>query len=1011
MKPNQACRAKLCPAKPKNIRLSTTLLLLSLSLPAHAQEPAGTERYTISGRVLSAEDNLPLPGATVQLKGGRMGVNTDENGAFTLTAANSKVMITVSYLGYRALDTALLLPLEDSLVIKLKQDANVLDETVVIGYGTTSKRFNTGSVTRISSKDIGNQPVPNPLEALVARVPGVITTQSNGNPGAGFNVTIRGLNSISQGSQPLFLIDGIPFPNEVIGSSYAGISMANGGQSPFASINPGDIESIEILKDADATAIYGSRGANGVILISTKSGREGKTTLDLNFNRGVGQVPGRLKLMNTAQYRSMRMQAYANDGIEPTAVPGTAGYAPDLTVWDSTKYTDWQEYFIGGTANYMNLTVSLSGGNAGTRFLIGGNYHRQTSVYPGDFGDDRAGLNVSLTQKALNDNLTVRLKSGYNNDKNELFAADLTPYIALAPNYPDLLDNGELHWWEEGAGNPLSYLFQKSQAVTDNLITNLNVTYSIAPGLQLEANSGYTFTAVANKKLEPRRSFNPLSDPIGASFFSNSSIRNWIVEPQIRYRRSWRNNKLELLGGYTIQNNVTRQDYIAAEGFRNDAVIESPSFASTVRSQRSLSDYRYQALYGRFNCIHKQRYLLNITGRRDGSSRFGPGKRWANFGALGAGWIFSEESWMRPIQPVLSFGKIRASYGITGNDQIGDYQYLDDYSSYLVYQGVTTYYPARLYNPDYAWETNRKFELGLELGFSGDRLFADVNYFSNRSSNQLVNYKLPDQTGFPTILKNFEALVENSGFEVSVSGKIKERENFGWFTDFNFTVSGNKLVSFPDIESSAYATTYVVGKPLNIRKLYVSRGVDRERGIYELDGTDIKDRNFVFDLNPAFYGGWSNRFVFRGFELSILFQYVKQEGINAVYAPFLPAPGTLSNQPADILGRTWVKEGEPAGLQRYTASSGDYLTAFNNYKNSSAIITDASFIRLKNLGLYYNLPAKVLNHIHANTLKLYVQGQNLFTLSEYKGLEPENQGLSAGLPLLRVIVAGIQITF
>ncbi|MET0394408.1 MAG: SusC/RagA family TonB-linked outer membrane protein [Chitinophagaceae bacterium] len=965
------------------------------------------EKQTVSG-IVQSDEGVLLAGATVSLRHTHISVVTDAEGRFSLQAGAGDVLV-ITYVGYAAREITITTGnISAPFLVRLSRKNSVLDETVVIAYGTTTRRLNTGSVTTVKAEDIEKQPVANPLAALAGLVPGMMVTQTSGVPGASVDILIRGQNSIAQGSAPLFLIDGVPYPNTYLGSG--NLEMGNGGQSPFANINPQDIQSIEVLKDADATAIYGSRGANGVILITTKKGSSKTTKVDAAFYTGAGSITRRLKLLNTPQYVAMRTEAFSND-----ARPITAATAPDLVLWDTTRYTDWQDYFIGGTARFTNANATLSGGNANTHFLLGASYNRQTTVFPGDFLETRGSVHANMNHSSDNKKFQLSFSGSYSTDNNRL-PVDLTSSIDLAPNNPALQDaDGKLVWTENGGDfvNPLSNVLRRSTAVTDNFRANLNLSYQLPAGLSLRLTAGYNYIQFNEKYLQPVASLDPNNavSLISSSSFEYTTAKGWIIEPQLQYSKSIGRHRLDLLAGASMQHDNKDLQTVSATDFPNDEVLEATVFAKEVKTTSSLTEYRYQAVFGRVTYNLANKYLLNLTARRDGSSRFGPDKKVANFGAAGAAWIFTEEAWLKNNLPVLSYGKLRGSYGITGNDQIGDYRYLDNYgATVMAYQGQSGYVPSRLYNGDYTWERNRKLEVGLELGWVNNRILLVTNWFRNRSDNQLIDYKLPNQTGFPSILRNFGALVQNTGWEFDLKTDNVRAKDFSWKSSFNLTLARNKLLEFPGLESSSYVTILMIGQPLNIRRLLSGTGVDAATGLYSFAGTAWPaNATAIGDMTPKFYGGLSNTITYKAVELSFLFHFVKQNGPNYLNAFGTFAPGFASNQPVEVLER-WTKPGDITHIQKFTSSAGAAYNAYNNFAvYSDAYITDASFIRLKNVSLAYVLPQKWIKPIGAQSLRLYFQAENLFTITGYKGLDPESG--SHRLPVLRIGALGIKVQF
>src|SRR5690606_30020964 len=388
--------------------------------------------------------------------------------------------------------------------------------------------------------------------------------------------------------------------------------------------------------------------------------------------------------------------------------------------------------------------------------------------------------------------------------------------------------------------------------------------------------------------------------------------------------------------------------------------------------------------------------------------RFGPRNQYANFGAIGTAWIFSEEPIINKLS-FLSFGKIRGSYGVTGNDNIGDYQYLDIYGeTYDPYQGIAGLIPLRLFNPTYGWETNRKLEGGLELGFLSDRIFLSASWFRNRSGNQLLNYNLPVQTGFPGITRNLPALVQNSGWEFELNTINVQTSMLQWKSSLNVTIARNKLLEFPDLEKSSYATTYVLGKPLDIEKLYHYEGVDPETGVYQFD-IDA-GRTVVKDLTPVFYGGFNNVLQLKNLQVEVFFQFSKKDAPSYLYT-LAAVPGVRGyNQPLALLER-WTKAGDVTNVQQFTTGSSDASRAFSSYyRFSEGVYTDASYIRLKNVSVSYKLPSSWLHRISLYNCRIYLQGRNLLTLTNYEGNDPEVPNLRR-LPPLRMITAGLQFTF
>lgn len=996
---------------------------------------------TFSG-IVRNETGAPLMGASVYVLKLKKTLMTDKDGEFTLKdVADGEYEVIITFVGYENFRTKVLVQSHEAwLNADLKQSMSKLDETVVKGYYSTTNRLNTGDVTTVKGEDIQKQPVSDPILALEGRVPGLYIQQTSGIPGAYGAITIRGQNSIANGNDPLYIVDGVPFSSLSMTSYHAGggavgepygVSNVTGGQtpglgmSPFNSLNPADIESIEVLKDADATAIYGSRGANGVILITTKRGKAGKTRFDMNIYTGGGKVTRKMHLLNTQQYMQMRREAFNNDGLPfPSLAADSTDYNYDIDgFWDTTRYTNWQKVLIGNTANFTNAQGSLSGGSANTQFVLGGGYSKQGTVYPGSYSDQKASVHFNLTHASQDQRFHAQFSVSYVNDNSNLPQSDLTGQITLAPDSPPLYDaNGNLNFATlDGTGtfsNPLAATYYRAKAITDNLIGNLKLTYEILHGLQIRTNLGYNHAQMNESMLEPSADQSP---PYNIPYYAGNIIsmtdfKTWIIEPQIDFRKKIARGEFDALIGSTFQEN-DRQSYSeSAFGFTSDALITNPLAASTFKLTSFNSVlYRYEAAYSRLSYNWEDKYLINFTARRDGSSRFGPGKQFGDFGAIGAGWIFSKENLIQNDLPYLSFGKIRTSYGTTGNDQITDYQYLSTYSANsTTYQGITGLSPTGLTNPYFAWEVVKKLEVGLELGFLKDRILLSTSYFRDRTGNQLVGYSLPLVTGFSSVQFNLPAVVQNTGVELTLNTINIKSGVFTWTTSVNLTIPNNKLVSFPNIANfPAYINTYVVGKPLSIQEKYYFTGVNPQTGLYSFATKNANGLpsipNDLYPTKPItqkYYGGVSNSVSYKGFQLDFLVQYVKQVGHS--YLAYFGAPGTFNNnQPTAVLSR-WQKPSNLTNIQEFSTDAGNATNIFYGYfQGSNATITDASFLRLKNLALSYEMPANWKARSHFQSARLYLQCQNLFTITHYVGLDPETGGIN--LPPLRMITAGLQL--
>lgn len=979
----------------------------------------------VKGKVVN-DQGQPLAGASVVVRKTNAGTVTDEKGIFDLKNVPANAVIEISYTGYQTITVKV--NSQEYISVELTLASSRLDETQVIAYGSTTRRLSVGNIVSVKSEEIERQPVSNLLFALEGRVPGLAITQASGIPGGGVTVRIQGQNSIVNGNDPLYVVDGVPYNSQLLATNFGGIQGSLNGGSPFSYINPMDIERIDILKDADATAIYGSRAANGAILITMKKGKVGETRVGFNVQEGWGAITRKLGLMNTSQYLQMRHEALRNDKI---TTPSNTDY--DINgIWDSTRNTDWQKVLIGGTAQYTSANGTVSGGTPNVQYLIGGTYQRQTAVFPGNFADQKGSLLLNLTTVSNNQRFKTQLSANYLIDDNRLpgsASGDLTnKAIILAPDAPPLYNaNGSLNWAPTPTGtsswtNPLAVNFDVYENKANNLVSNAILSYRLLSGLEIKSSFGYTRLQMNETDAGPLIAIAPEKRPTSkrSAYFTYNTTDSWIVEPQLNYKATFGRHKLDVLIGSTIEQNDNNGANLFASGFNSDAVLKDIHSASSVTVNSSqISTYKYAALFGRVNYVFSGKYILDFTARRDGSSRFGSANQFHNFGSVGAAWDFSEENAIKNHLEFLSFGKLRASYGTTGNDQISDYQFLNLYTpvtAAVAYQGATGLVPNGLPNPYLEWEQTKKLQGGVDLGFLRDRILLNGTYVYNRSSNQLLRYALPVFVGFGSILENFPATVQNKEWEFSLNTINVRSKNFTWTSSINLTIPQNKVVSFPNIALSTYASGtngVVIGKPVGIKKVFHFNGVNPATGAYEFFNSHNADtstpnaltdeRDYISTL-PRYYGGFQNSFTYKGLQLDFLFQFVEQLGSNYVFGNIPGYPN--NNEPVNLLKR-WQYPGQVTTIQRYNSNL-SLFTSLNDAKASNAAYSDASYIRLKNISLSYAFPSSFIRKAHLQMLKVFLLGQNLLTFTSFKGMDPETQSVNF-LPPLKVLTAGIQV--
>lgn len=1009
----------------------------------------------------SVQDNLgkPMVGASINLTGIKsFHVLTDDYGRFTIGIVPAgKYKLSVTYVGYEKQERIVEVNNHTdntnlSFQFYLAETNSKLDQVQIIAYGKESRRFSVGSIATIDAAEIEKQPVSNLIQALQGRIPGLNITSTNGLPGSQLKLQVRGQNTLASSlnqngpyDQPLVIIDGVPFAtqNENINQLQSlGIGMYNSssilsGMSPFMGINPRDIESISVLKDADATSIYGSQGSNGVILITTKKGKIGKTNVELSFNTGFNVVSRPVKLMNTQQYLQLRRDAFELDGMTPSADPNDFAYAPDLTIFDQQRNIDWQKTIFDKMSQTTDLHVNLSGGSNSTTFLIAAGYTSNNFNFPGDFSNKRGTLHSALNHTSNDKRFSVSFGTDYSYTQNNSAHFGAFEKVLLPPNLPDLLDaDGNLNWDYKGVNLTsyqfYSYLKQPNNLQNYNLNNTLHLDYKLIEGLNLSANLGYNRNNTSENQQAPMAAQYPQSGAMSNAEFSANTFQSINVEPQLDYNKGIGKGELSVLIGGSYKRNVQGTELLSGSGYTNDALLGSVNGASRIIASDGYKIYKYAAVFGRIRYLYDQKYILSLTGRRDGSSNFGPGRQFGNFGSVGLGWIFSEEGNFKTAIPFVSYAKMSANYGTSGSDGIAPYQFQafwqpDPYAP--LFQGTRPFYPVNLYNPDYNWAKKKSLNIALDLGLFDNKLLVNANYYRNREGNQLVNASLPNQSGFLSVLENLGATVQNTGWEFSANSTNLRTKDFTWTSSFNISTNRNKLIAFPGLESSSYASYYAIGRSTSIVMGFKYKGVNPQTGLFEVynakgEGTFSPvrmpvslggDMVPIADLSPKFFGGLGNDFSYKNLSLSVFFQFSRQTAPNYLRRlyTFANTPGAGNNMPVEVVDNYWKKEGDQPLLQRPTAfmysQSG---IAAQSFIESSAVYSDDTYLRLKTLYLSYTLPEAYLKNLGISNFKVYLSGQNVLTFTNYKVGDPEQPGgFGDNFPMQRTFVGGLSFNF
>jgi len=982
----------------------------------------------IKGKVLD-ENGEPLADATVSVSGTNKIVKTDQNGIFQLRNLDEKTVLSVSHVGYirqeiKAKD------LGNSGVISMKLASTDLDQVQIQAYGTTTKRLNTGSISTITSAEIEKNPVPNVLQAIQNRVPGLQIIQNTGQVGGAFTVRVRGLNGLNM-MDPLYVVDGVPYPAgglnynpngqpgglPTLSNNRGSGTLSQRGGNALNYINPEDIESINVLKDADATSIYGSRGAFGVILITTKRAKAGKPKLAVTVNQALTMPSTFTELLNTQDYLMLRREGKANDGraltIEDLDLNGT--YPEDA-------YTNWAKELTGKAANTTRINTTYSGGSDMTSFSISGNYNDQGNVMRKKGYNRDGSLNLQFHNTTPNQKFSLDLSALYSSTVNTMIPYEFSGDIAMlrAPNAPSYFyPDGSMNW--ESGLNPYSYMNTVYKGVTNNLLGSTTLSYRPVKGLTLKLLTGYNLLSGNELRANPTTVFAPNYANKAQESNSSSnqySIRTWSIEPFATYITDISKGRLAITAGATWQDKLNTQTTITGTGFLADARLNNPSAGTTLTHRYNQYTARYEGYFGSINYNWLNKYIMTLSARYDASTRFSPENRFGLFGSAGLAYIFTEEKWIKENLTFLSFGKLKGSYGVSGGDGITLYQYLSTYSTGPSYLGNSTFINNGLANPNLHWEHTSKFNIGLTLGLLKDRLTLDVDYYNNVNKDLLVPQPISSVTGFTTISQNSPAKTRSNGIELALNSTNISHKNFSWSTNLILTIPKTKLVSYPT-GLALSNTNWVVGEPLTNMKVYNYAGVDPQTGVYHyINAAGVKgpfisaltqaDRTANVDAAPKYFGSITNTISYKSLSIDFTFSLVNKIGFN--YAGRVGhLPGILNQNSTKHALQRWTTPGQVTDVPK---ASSDFFYSFASmdaFRQSSGAYERLVYSRLQNVNIAYKLSNAFFRKLKIQNMRIILSGQNLLTISKHTDLDPENTTLNA-LPPLRVFNLGLNFT-
>lgn len=999
----------------------------------------------VTGRVTDPSGN-PVAGATVAVKNGNVNAVTAQDGSFSLNAPQNATIV-VSHVGYRSTE----LPVSSSpMTINLVQGENALSEVVVVGYGQSLKRELTSSVARVKGAEVANTPVPNFNQALQGRAAGVFVESQSGKVGEGVKVRIRGQGSVSASNNPLYVIDGIPI-------NTGGIS-----GNALADINFNDVESFEVLKDAAATAIYGSRAANGVILITTKKGRAGKPKFTVGAQFGSNKPTGKRGFLNAAEYIEFFREAAVNAAKYHYNRAGNwAGYSSEQEAIDDivgfverrfkrySGHSDWTkletntnwEDLAFQNANVGAIDVSASGGSERTRYYVSGSYNNQDGILFGN-NFDRISGRMNLDQD-LSDKFKIGVNMSLARTNTRRVAEDndfSTPMqiVALAPITPVRDLNGKIYDRPTTTYyNPLVELEGSEWRSTS--FRNIGLAYgqyNFTKNLFLRSEVGIDIMDQNDEEYYGSTTINGSgTNGLGQS----SRLRNvrYTTNNFANYRFSaGEAHSFDATAGFSFEKAAARFTFVEGQQFPSDDLRSIANAGKITDGSSTLSEFALVSYFGRLNYKFKDKYLAGISARYDGSSVFGENKRYGFFPAVSAGWVISEENFLKNSN-ALSFLKLRASYGQLGNALgFGNYEAQPAYVSGR-YSGASVLIPGRLGNLSLTWETSNQLDLGLEYGFINNRITGEIDWYDKRSAgnNRGFIYQLPvpGTTGYTSYITNIGE-IQNTGVEFSINSNNIAKSSFRWTTSFNLAYNQNKVLKIDgeqdtlSFNDGRYMNALIVGQPIGV--FYGPRyaGVDVQNGdalYYEQDGkTTTNDYNaagsfVVGNPNPKWFGGLTNTFGYKGIELSVLFQGVFDYDIVNGAGGFMSARGDwFDNQTRDQL-RRWQKPGDVTDVPEAR------LNVFGDFQSpgvSTQYMESGSYVRLKNVTLAYNLPSSFMNRLRLSTARVYITGVNLATFTKYSGWDPEvntdyrasniNQGSDFyAAPQIKSVVFGVNIGF
>ncbi|MEJ8801071.1 SusC/RagA family TonB-linked outer membrane protein [Pontibacter sp. H249] len=989
--------------------LFSLFIVLVLAVPAWAQQSR-----TVNGKVTDQSSGQGLPGVAVLVKGTTVGAATGADGTFSINVPGENNTLVFRYIGYTTKEVAI--GNSSSINVSISVNDKQLQEVVVVGYGTQNQRVSTQSVATVDALSFKDTPLTSPQQLLQGQAAGVQMTNSSGVLGAAANVRVRGVSSITAGGQPLYVIDGVPLND----GGYSFTQGASSGLNPLLNINPNDIESMSVLKDAAAVAIYGSRGANGVVLINTKSGSKGqKTQVNVDYFTGVSEATNQLKYMSAEEYRTFRT-AVAN--ARGTAVPSFG---------NGVDSYDWVDG-VTQKGSISSYSLSARGGNDKTTFYVGGVYSDEEGFTIGNELKKLSGrLNLA---HSVSDN--VKIGVNYNLSNSDMrrvglensTAAPLTGAYLQSPWVTPYGPDGNF----QNTGFIVNSIAQDALTINDfNLMRSTGNAFAEITFLndfKIKTDWGIDFVETDAKYRDP-----DILSPGGYGYRSNIADNKWLTTNTLNYNKFFDGHTIGALVGHSFETSRFDDMLVEGSGFASDDLPNVGSASTPLSTSATGSEWALESYFGRVNYDYNSKYLLEGTLRRDGSSRFGANKKYGTFYAVSAGWVLSEESFLQNVG-FLNFLKLKTSYGTSGNDRIGNFAYLGLFAggSGADYNGKSGLIPTTVPNPDLAWEETAQFDITLNATVF-ERLDIEASFYNKNTVSLLASQPYPYTTGFASATRNVGEM-RNRGIDLMLTSRNITRPDFEWTTSLNMGFLKNEILSLPDNKdpegrnfiSGSTAQRAIEGESLNTFYLVRYVGVNPETGNAEWldkDGNvtttySTANRVVAGSAIPDFTGGFTNRIRYKAFDLNTFFNFSYGNKVLIDGLRFTENMLSAFNKSTDLLDY-WTPENRDAFAPALNSP-----TLPNFAQLSTLHLQDGSYLRLKNVTLGYTLPQNLVAKSKVlSSARVYVMGQNLWTLTadNFRGPDPEvsaNGGSNqvAGesffaLPQPRSITGGVNLTF